>query len=95
MTVLSDDERMLLTALAAAEEPTIQSAVLDQLLPPFPTLWPRKAGKRRWLARWDDATEAWSRLEQQGFLACLATDSTRYEVTAAGREALDCAKEQA
>lgn len=95
MADLSDDERMLLTALAVAKEPTIQSAVLDQLLPPFPTLWPRKAGKRRWLARWDDVTAAWSRLEQQGFLTRLATDSTRYVITAAGREALDGARKPA
>ena len=88
MTVLSDDERVILAVFAEATEPLDWGDVVESLLPPRPR-GPRRGGKRTWRLRWEEMVRAAMTLYKAGLLAELPTGPADMTViTDAGREAL-------
>lgn len=94
MTVLSDDERMLLKVLAAAPEPIRLHEVMARLLPPMPDGrgW---GGQQWWERQWCATAKNWMDLRSAGMfepeLEMVGGVPGRfgYVLTDAGRAALE------
>lgn len=93
MTTLSDDERMLLKVLAAAEEPIGLYEVMQQLMPPRPD-GPEWYGEHWWGRQWCATAKNWMDLRSAGMFEpeLEVTDGVPgrfgYVLTEAGRAAL-------
>lgn len=93
MTTLTDDERMLLNVLAAAEKPIRLHEVMACLLPPMPDGrgW---GGQQWWERQWCATAKNWMDLRSAGMfeptlgVADGVSGRFGYVLTSAGRAAL-------
>lgn len=85
MTILSDDERMLLQVLAGAGKPIRLDDVMQQLMPPRPD-GPEWYGQSWWGRQWCATAKNWIDLRKAGMFEPVAGGG--YVLTDAGRDAL-------
>jgi hypothetical protein len=97
VTVLSDDERMLLTALAGLPERFGLYDALGVALPPKPSGL-RMGGRKRWNAQWEATMKRWDALKRADMVRIVGYDADHrgnlYVITDAGRVALDGARKE-
>lgn len=83
--ILSDNERMLLKALAAAENPINLYGVMQCLLPPRPD-GPEWYGQHWWGRQWCATAKNWIDLRRAGMFEPVTGGG--YALTEAGKAAL-------